>query len=772
MSNKLLLEELTQRFGLYKDSTVVLHYIPINYIPMSEDGMTAGMPLYKFIEGYKLKPTKDEAKIGYDGKNPVKLSYKSNRSSNLFYVAALMMMTALYNIQGAQKRIVRLNGLKPGFKHALQCQRSMAKFIGTTTNTISRNMKILYKAGVVEKIDSISTKRKSGTYSNINMYAIDVNGLNDYIIKTYNFDLLNSDIITKEQYKKFMQIIYEDSAIMRADAISKMDKDSEEVQKLVEAYNEYVKQQERAELNRRKKLEATANIMEEFDDDLKFVQRSQPEVHHKFYREGSLRLTNDVCCTVNDIKEEDRTSVSGSVEESVRCKFINMTLFNSGVDAFKNKSLIEIDKNGSIYRLTKHIGDFVNKFEGSTDFDNIMANLFTLPECDDIYEYIFMHTDFYDKNTWDSCTRTLIKQIFMPTYMKESAINYTAAMYEAKKHKVERFGKIYAKQHNIDISECTNIEDVIDISILHDFSGNYLFKTDDELTSYMYYRTLEDRFGVDIKTLRQAIRKALHEVLNTRSFENYKIFVYESIVHILVLKHFIQRGVNVINVYDGFYFEADSGVTVEYFNKVYNEAVVEMLIRLRKSGKLDETKYMPLEKAAAVKKSNTRKYNKSGKYIGVAKARAEKQAQKNSSNNVTVVPKTRQQKLDYSREVILDKFRTSILVCNAVCKDIPDEMYASIVHFERMMDYKILLEKNGDMPSYLELAHIQWLQDSIAFRKNFVRHYIRKAVSIITKLGKFYGMEKEAAKLIEVELKRETPFQIPKIKSDKVKHIA
>ena len=67
------------------------------------------------------------------------------------------------------------------------------------------------------------------------------------------------------------------------------------------------------------------------------------------------------------------------------------------------------------------------------------------------------------------------------------------------------------------------------------------------------------------------VRDAMHRVFNLDKFYRADIFIFESNLHILMLKLFKDMGIKTINVYDGFYFVKGT-MTKEIYNNVYAKA--------------------------------------------------------------------------------------------------------------------------------------------------------------------------------------------------------
>jgi hypothetical protein len=150
----------------------------------------------------------------------------------------------------------------------------------------------------------------------------------------------------------------------------------------------------------------------------------------------------------------------------------------------------------------------------------------------DMYKLIF---DKCNLNiNWTKKVRSNFKNMLMPIYMKESSIRYRCSVYEYHK--------------------------------------NWTWFADKkEEEAIKFYKYLEKELNMSIVEIFEKIKNAMHEVFGLEKFYKAEIFIYESNLHILMLKEFKDLGIKTINVYDGFYFE-EGTMTQELYNQVYEKA--------------------------------------------------------------------------------------------------------------------------------------------------------------------------------------------------------
>ena len=203
----------------------------------------------------------------------------------------------------------------------------------------------------------------------------------------------------------------------------------------------------------------------------------------------------------------------------------DMNRLNILTKFFGTSDIVEFDTNASIYRLSYALG------HGECADPNI-----------DMYKLIFDKCNF--KLPWNKTIRVNFKHLLMPIYMRESTIKYKSLVYEKRKNR-EWFTD----------------------------------KKEEEI--YVFYQYLERKLKMPIYDIFIIVKDAMHEVFGLKKFYKADIFIYESNLHILMLKKFKDLGIKTINVYDGFYF-INGTMNQELYNKIYNDSVTELLNLLPK----------------------------------------------------------------------------------------------------------------------------------------------------------------------------------------------
>lgn len=100
------------------------------------------------------------------------------------------------------------------------------------------------------------------------------------------------------------------------------------------------------------------------------------------------------------------------------------------------------------------------------------------------------------------------------------------------------------------------------------------FSSCKERDMFSTFNKLSKAYSCSVKKALESIAKSMHRFYNTDKFIGKDVFLYESDIHILVLKKFQDMGIKVMNVYDGFYFASDSGVTKDMFYDAIEEATM------------------------------------------------------------------------------------------------------------------------------------------------------------------------------------------------------
>ena len=309
---------------------------------------------------------------------------------------------------------------------------------------------------------------------------------------------------------------------------------------------------------------------------LEEVNSNLPEdLKIKYLLEGERRETNALNSTINPDNHKKGTKKSADTGRYELLK------------PYIGEDFEYYDVNASIFRLHKDlVNDSIAPFYKTDEQGNILykeedGKLF--PIADDIYERIFNRTVLKNKvafkesivQEWFDITgiydekmtfRKIVKNLTMPTYMREGT--YANA----------------AHQYN-------NVWDqAVWCNAQHQLPK-------EDLKTYYKYKLLEEKCGYNIWAIRYMWLVAMHEELahkemGTTTFLREQIFIYETNLHILMLKKFQDLGIKTANCYDGFYFPKGT-VKPEDFYKVYCECLTELKELMNKFSEPVEAKLKP-----------------------------------------------------------------------------------------------------------------------------------------------------------------------------------
>ena len=342
----------------------------------------------------------------------------------------------------------------------------------------------------------------------VNVYTLDQTGLNEYFINTINEDIFGNIKDYKPIFDEF--ISYLDSR--------------RPIEEVVDIPIDELTKDDKSRIKRHKNIERKIDENTYYIDMKAEQDKQMPDFICKYLKEGCLRLTHELCCTVNpehiDKIDESNYWRSGHARTDMLTTILKTTDFE------------EYDVNGSIYRLTYNLYH-------DTPLDMSV----------DIYELIWneaFHTDWPD-NTY----RNNFKKILMPIYMKEYLIAFKTCQYE--------YVDKYCYGHPI----------------------KYKRLPESDKHNYELHKQFVDLLGINIKDFFVKVRDAMHKVLNTETFIGSNIFIQESNLHILMRDKFLSRGILCANIYDGFYFEKGK-LSKRSFYSTYNEALKQLKLNLKR----------------------------------------------------------------------------------------------------------------------------------------------------------------------------------------------
>lgn len=188
---------------------------------------------------------------------------------------------------------------------------------------------------------------------------------------------------------------------------------------------------------------------------------------------------------------------------------------------FNSNNIVEFDTNASIYRLTY-----------------FLSHEQLLDHSSDVYHLIW--NDAYPNTEFSSEIRQCLKVLCMPIIMSDG-------------NKVGYNAMLSTKTGSLTKSEALRKEKLL---YLKQVTGN---------TPLVIMRRLYE---------------AMKVVLGCEHFMQEEIFFPESILHLLIILAFRERGIDTINVYDGFYFK-EGTCTQELFDHVYDECSMKLLSILK-----------------------------------------------------------------------------------------------------------------------------------------------------------------------------------------------
>ena len=204
------------------------------------------------------------------------------------------------------------------------------------------------------------------------------------------------------------------------------------------------------------------------------------------------------------------------------------------------------EKSGDFARydlIKKILGFDVEEFDIKSSIYNVSYALGTgkIASIDtDFYELIFKHTNIkYTHSEWPKIRKS-VKLLLMPLYMREGSLKFRVQTFEDRKQ-AENLSK----------------------------SDKLLVDAEAWLCEY---------FKIDLFTLLNEVRNAMHEVLGLKDFYKKDVFLYESDLHILVMWHLVfDHKIDVVNVYDGFYVKKGIKNFEKILNTVYEQSFKELL---------------------------------------------------------------------------------------------------------------------------------------------------------------------------------------------------
>lgn len=340
----------------------------------------------------------------------------------------------------------------------------------------------------------------------VNVYSLDQKKLNDYLIETIDLDVFSHIQDYKPIFDKYIVFLESRHPI-------------EELVEIAETDSTRLNKQEKEKLKKAKKIEQLIKENELYLDKKSDQDIAVPEFQCKYLREGCLRLTHEICNTVNPEHLDKINETNYWRSSHARNDMLEKIL--------KTSDFVERDVNGSIYRLTYNL------------FHDKPLEIHV-----DIYQMIWDY-EFSDIEWPDVSYRSAFKQILMPIYMKEHLIAFKVCQYEY-------IDKYY-----------------------YGHPRKYKTLPKNDVAQYEMFRMFVELTGLTIQEFLNRVKNAMHKILNTDKFIGATIFIQESNLHILMKEKFLNQNIICANIYDGFYFKRGE-VSFDYFYQVYDSALKEL----------------------------------------------------------------------------------------------------------------------------------------------------------------------------------------------------
>lgn len=356
----------------------------------------------------------------------------------------------------------------------------------------------------------------------LNIYTLDQNGLNQYMIDHVELDIINNINQYKNVFNRFISFLTDRG---QKKVFTDLDIEHLDEKELPEVLNK----KDKRTIKKLLKLRDKINENRYYCDIKKTLDKDFPEFTCRYLEEGCLRLTHEICTTVNP-EHTDKINENNYWRSSKARTDMLKSMLNVNM-----KDITEYDVNGSIYRLTYNL-----------NHDKL------LPFDTDIYEQIWNNCNFNlswsDKNK--EKFRKEFKLILMPIYMKPHSISYTANQWEYIHKYYAGHPRKYQKLNKVD-------------RLMHE-----------------RFELFTTALNIDVKTFLETVRNAMYITLNTKTFIKSDIFTLESNLHILIRRKLLDIGIKCVNVYDGFYVIKDQLTKLE-FSKIYDICVQELKINMK-----------------------------------------------------------------------------------------------------------------------------------------------------------------------------------------------
>ena len=283
-------------------------------------------------------------------------------------------------------------------------QELLGSYLNLCRVTINRHIQKMLDFGGLCLADKRYFNVKKGTHWKNNIYTVNRDKLNQYLIDNYGYDCLAN--ITAEEPMFFDFLDYKKKFYASPEELQEMyEEDLKDAKQIAEYTKTY------------------ADFVEKLDE---LNADPQRKIKLDYLREGRKRLTSPLCGTKNPEKHKDNARA---------------ILLDKQYDG---TPLQEFDTNASIYRLSYNLGH--NK---------------CLPHDVDMYEILYNACGW--NKPWSPEVRKMFKDLIMPIYMKESSLKYRTFIYERRQRYLD-----HCKKSDKDyVVACQKVEKYFDDTLLN-----------------------------------------------------------------------------------------------------------------------------------------------------------------------------------------------------------------------------------------------------------------------------------------------------------------
>ena len=281
-------------------------------------------------------------------------------------------------------------------------QKAIGDFLGISLRTTARDFEAMKDNGFVTVIgkERIRRKEKGGQTWDSNLYKVDKERINQYLIEIGYGDVIGNMEEESKLYYDFLTYVHT-AFVLNKTADNKNAENGLTEEEVIAIKKEIEKKVKRKQQRDKKKMDKLRNENEKYLNELSELNETS-SIPMYYLDENRKRLTNPICVTKNPQKHPNDPD-SGKREEMLR-DFLGT-----------NKNIVEFDTNASIYRLSYALGN------GEIARSDV-----------DMYEVVYNACGFNAE--WTKELRNMFKPLLMTLYMGESSIKHNCRNFDIQRH--------------------------------------------------------------------------------------------------------------------------------------------------------------------------------------------------------------------------------------------------------------------------------------------------------------------------------------------------